>query len=836
VILQRFASSQNQNRRIPNLAARQSPNEVGLGDSVLELILAKINPEHQGTEKTRVQRELVDAVYSLYATSPLNDPSELQISINRRKGLEDCFISALSYFGMEDREERIAEAHIKTVQWIFADGVLDSSTATDNQVSYVEGHHEVRWSNFKSWLESDKQLYWITGKAGSGKSTLMKFICSQPAYPEPTSERALRQSKLLGRCKKHLMKWAAGDNLVIASFYFWNSGEQLQMSRRGFLLSLLSQILRQIPQLIPLASPSRWEALCLFNANPRDWTEEELLKALRITTQRAPRNFKFCLFIDGLDEFDGNPSELISLVKDLLRNENVKVCVASRPWVVFEDAFKHEPSLMLQHLTYNDIKAFVTSKFHAESGFDLLRRREPAYADQLIENVVVKAAGVFLWVQLVVGSLVSGMSNADRISELQYRLDQLPPDLEALYEKIIMSIDPLYVEHAAQLFNLVIESPEPLSLVLLSFADEEDISIAQTRAVEPISEDEVALRAETMHRRLNSRCMGLLEAAGPDRTVEFLHRTAKDYIQSDDARLKLQSALQSSFDAHIRLCASNLALLKLADLKDGAPHNNRKFWTLIQCCLYSAARIAPQTSVLLITTMLDELDRVATLLTGTYPSQIAYIDKFLEKVKRGSWILTHPQALKFDLRSSCSLLSMAVRYGVTEYVKAKAERGCLVKRPGMPPSQRSLKWPLLYDALDDAPHWAHDHASALPSPEMVQCLLNLGADPNYRPSDMHLTSWQVLLGKDALSPYLYTQNHISAEPWASIVDLMVAHGADVKLGRKSGLIWSKQKSPSEALKSVRAGLLSDEEECIQRETPSRSSRRFRWPKFRRQKK
>jgi hypothetical protein len=139
VILQRFASSQNQNRRIPNLAARQSPNEVGLGDSVLELILAKINPEHQGTERTRVQRELVDAVYSLHATSPLNDPSELQISINRRKGLEDCLISALSYFGMEDREERIAEAHIKTFQWIFVDGVLDPSTATDNQISYAEG-------------------------------------------------------------------------------------------------------------------------------------------------------------------------------------------------------------------------------------------------------------------------------------------------------------------------------------------------------------------------------------------------------------------------------------------------------------------------------------------------------------------------------------------------------------------------------------------------------------------------------------------------------------------------------------------------------------------------
>jgi hypothetical protein len=119
---------------------------------------------------------------------------------------------------------------------------------------------------------------------------------------------------------------------------------------------------------------------------------------------------------------------------------------------------------------------------------------------------------------------------------------------------------------------------------------------------------------------------------------------------------------------------------------------------------------------------------------------------------------------------------------------------------------------------------------------MVQCLLSLGADPNYRPSGMHLTCWQDLLKKNSLLARLSTQNRFLAEPWASIVDLMVAHGADVKLGRKSGLTWLKQKSPSEAVKPVRAGLLSEEEELIQREIASRSSRRLRCPKFRRQKK
>ena len=74
---------------------------------------------------------------------------------------------------MEDRIERVAQAYENTFQWIWEDRTLS----------------EEPWSNFVEWLESDSRLYWITGKAGSGKSTLMKFICqdeeavtSQQAY------------------------------------------------------------------------------------------------------------------------------------------------------------------------------------------------------------------------------------------------------------------------------------------------------------------------------------------------------------------------------------------------------------------------------------------------------------------------------------------------------------------------------------------------------------------------------------------------------------------------------------------------------------------------------
>ena len=97
---------------------------------------------------------------------------------------------------------------------------------------------------------------------------------------------------------------------------------------------------------------------------------------------------KLCLFVDGLDGFEGKPDDLICLFQDLIQNRNVKVCLASRPWTVFEDTFKHKPRMMLQDLTSRDIKYYVTSNLGDDAHFAQLRRREPEYADQLVGNLI----------------------------------------------------------------------------------------------------------------------------------------------------------------------------------------------------------------------------------------------------------------------------------------------------------------------------------------------------------------------------------------------------------------------------------------------------------------
>ena len=82
---------------------------------------------------------------------------------------------------------------------------------------------------------------------------------------------------------------------------------------------------------------------------------------LRIIVAEVIQQVELCSFIHGLDEFEGNHRELIDLLKDITQYPNIKICVATWPWLVFEEAFEYKPSFMLQDLTYSDTKHFVIS-------------------------------------------------------------------------------------------------------------------------------------------------------------------------------------------------------------------------------------------------------------------------------------------------------------------------------------------------------------------------------------------------------------------------------------------------------------------------------------------
>lgn len=328
---------------------------------------------------------------------------------------------------MTSRYEQIKEVYPATCEWIFTER---------NETS-------VPFSDFVSWLRDDGTgVYWINGKAGSGKSTLMRFLLDDE------------------RTTTYLKIWADRSHrpLCIASYFFWNSGTAQQKSQEGLLKSLLHQVLSQHPHLVPILMPSEWSSWYSAFTSSETFSFEFNLKQLlavldQLTTQTVSPLY-LCFLIDGLDEFDGDHQELSELIIRLSNLQNVKVCVSSRPWIDYSDAFAKFSRLKLQDLTHRDIEAYVRGKIEHHPQFQLLRQEEPEATENLISETIGRAEGVFLWVTIVAKSLLRGIRNRDSIPDLQRRPREFPREIEPLYQYMLEHIDSFYQESSSQLFQI----------------------------------------------------------------------------------------------------------------------------------------------------------------------------------------------------------------------------------------------------------------------------------------------------------------------------------------------------------------------------------------------
>ncbi|KAK3365533.1 hypothetical protein B0T24DRAFT_500359, partial [Lasiosphaeria ovina] len=514
--------------------------------------------------------------------SHIASPVTVTVTPDQQADFLQAILRQLDYATMDDRDGRILEPDQETFEWIFRDPA--------EYPSRVAGHRQ--WSHFGEWLRSDSQLYWITGKAGSGKSTLMKYIaCPEMDEADPKDPE--------------LRDWAAGHKLVVSSFFFWNSGELIQKTFEGLFRTLLFQILEQCPEIVPYIMPPRWESFCLFGGCDEKWSDGELRAALQLAVSHDPDSFRYCLFIDGLDEFEGDHKYLTSFLKSLLASPNVKICASSRPWIVFEDEFALKPHLKLEHITYDDIKRCVTSRLESDPGYLKLELREPEYAVALIGDIITRSSGVFLWVNIVVSNLIKGFTEGDRVSDIQRRLESLPLDLEQLYDKILQGIDPFYMEHTAQLFLLRNACPTPPDLLLFSFADEPGTTEEGCRDLEGgalLSSQVKTAKEEAMRRRINSRCLGLLEVSGPFidsisgqsspyecYRVEYLHRTVREFLQKPSIKTRLATVLKEPFDPHLRLCAAYLSYARRVSPSLQGEARLRHLSSEVRLCLYHAS-------------------------------------------------------------------------------------------------------------------------------------------------------------------------------------------------------------------------------------------------------
>ena len=311
-----------------------------------------------------------------YAARQVDHSDRAQILIQKlgdlaeeghRVANEERILKSLEFDEWKRRFNDVHKAHKRTFDWMLEDSRDPAVPPT----------------GFKDWLQNKNDIYWISGKAGSGKSTLMKFLVKDQSV------------------SKYLQEWAGPTaKSVLVSWFFWAAGSPMQKSKEGLFQSLLFQILRRCPNLIPIVCENRWQEDSVYGEKSSPWTLEELDDAFVTIANQPMLGIRFCMFIDGLDEYDGLPTEIIDRLQLLAKAKSIKLCLASRPWTPFRTAFAEgncDGSLLLERHTKRDIERFVRDLLEKDERFTLAERKDKRYG-LFVHEVIERALGVFLWV------------------------------------------------------------------------------------------------------------------------------------------------------------------------------------------------------------------------------------------------------------------------------------------------------------------------------------------------------------------------------------------------------------------------------------------------------
>jgi hypothetical protein len=657
-------------------------------------------------------------------------------------------LDSLRFPQHQERRQQIDQAQRETYQWILR------PTPDSTQ----------HWDSLTAWLASStesRRIYWINGKPGAGKSTIMRFLDQNIILPD------------------HLLPWAEHQPVLSAQYFFWNPGEKLQKSLTGLLRTLLSQLLEQRPESIPqVVQQGKWNAARFSGNHPIDWTDSELRHTLHCFTASVRRSAKIFLLVDGLDELDGSDNareEVINLLFNMASFENVKICLSSRPWNIFRDAFNEFPQLKLEDLTRNDISKYVIAQLRSHVRFQHLYQIDPMNAQVFISGIINKATGVFLWVRLVVRELLRGLRDGDGIRALHTRLDQIPSDLNHYFRRVLDSIDFQERKEASALLQIVLykesrfATGHPLRLIDLSFIDEGRPEFALTGQYgfgRPDFSDPASLSffLDSSFRRLNSCCMGLLECRKRDSQIEedsydvtatvqdeqhlrmsphivaiqgqslihsadvpnsesserqrggktlrafsfivdYLHRSCQDFLLTPDIQHLLHEYTDGPYNAQMFLLNSRLSqFMALATAGIGARHAVAILSYILSVLSLPEYKDTPlcETVGAMIQPVLEEI-----MQHHRFPLTYWYIDPSI-----ASW------------PDECSsFLTLAIDFGLVSYVKAHLTSEYVRTKRGRPVLDHILRPRFAFDSYMSA-------GNREPNLELLETVLRLGGDPN----------------------------------------------------------------------------------------------------------
>jgi ankyrin repeat protein len=323
--------------------------------------------------------------------------------------------------------------------------------------------------------------------------------------------------------KTDIMKQA-----LTISFFFNARGGLLEKSVSGMYQSLLLQLFEGFPDLQHVLDDP--------DLVPRDQVSCPPLTILKDLFRSAVASLEsrdLTCFVDALDECDEQQvQDMVMFFEEVaehcLENDvRFRVCFSSR------------------HYPYIDIKTGIRLTLEGQEGHDEdlkhyiiknLRIQDAVLVDELKQMMLEKAAGVFLWVALVV-NILNKENRRGRLA-LRRRLQEVPNELSELFRDILTR-DQEHMEDLLLSLLWILLSTRPLTpgeyyhalwcgLLLEDLADTEMPAINSSDA------------NDCFTKCIISSSKGLAETTkGRKPTVQFIHESVRDFLIKDKGLSKL---------------------------------------------------------------------------------------------------------------------------------------------------------------------------------------------------------------------------------------------------------------------------------------------------------
>jgi ankyrin repeat protein len=443
------------------------------------------------------------------ATPPLSIPSTLS------KAERQAYVNSLRFDQIDARHASIKSTHSKTCKWL------------------------LKKSEYLDWLASELQdehngFLWIKGKAGSGKSTILKYILS------------------------HVKKTMPG--IAIISFFFNARGHDMEKSTIGMYRSLLVQLFECVPELQSVLDVLPRPPLSATGEFEGQWQLETLMGLFRDAVSCLGGKGLIC-FVDALDEcHEDDVRRMVACFESLGQETTesgarVRICFSSRhyPYITVDRCV--ELVLEGQEGHQQDLANYLQSE---------LKIGKSQRCEKIKEELLRRTNGIFLWLVLVVQILQKEFDRG-RVHALQNRLEEIPPGLDELFRDILTR-DTRNADDLLLCLQWILFAKRPLKREELYFAI---LAGTEPEHLEPWDAAEVT--PSVMDRFILDCSKGLTALIRTkNQTVQFIHESVRDYLLKGNGLAHIRQDLAANFSGSshevLKLCCHNYLDMEIPEV------------------------------------------------------------------------------------------------------------------------------------------------------------------------------------------------------------------------------------------------------------------------------